>query len=127
MPACYKIERDRKLVMSTGYGVVTRKDLLEHQNQLLDDPNFDPEFSQLADFGHVTKVEVTAADIEFFAQRRIFAPDARRAFVVPDDVCFGLARMFEMLCDAKGERGIRVFRALEDGLDWVFPGEQESK
>jgi hypothetical protein len=124
MPACYKIEKDRRLVISTGYGVVTREDLLQHQNKLLDDPEFDPTYSQLADFGHVTRVEVIAADVLTFAERNVFAADARRAFVVSNDVCYGFARMFEMLRDEKGERGIRVFRALEDGLDWVFPVEQ---
>jgi hypothetical protein len=31
-----------------------------------------------------------------------------------------MARMFETLRDAMGERGIRVFRNLDDGLDWVL-------
>jgi len=127
MPACYKIEKERRLVMSTGYGVVTRKDLLEHQNKLLNDPDFDPQYSQLADFGHMTKAEVTAADIQILAERGIFAAESRRAFVVPDDVCYGLARMYETLRDEKGERGIRVFRVLEEGLDWVFREEHAAE
>jgi hypothetical protein len=127
MPACYKIDKQRRLVMSTAYGTVSREDLLDHQNKLLADPDFDPTFSQLSDFGHMTKLEVTAADIRVFAERNIFAPEARRAFVVPDDVAFGLARMFEMLRDAKGEQGIRVFRELEEGLDWVFSAQNTSK
>jgi hypothetical protein len=127
MPGCYKIDKERRLVMTTGFGVVTRQDLLEHQNKLLADPDFDPTFSQLMDFGHMTKLEVTAADIRFFSERNIFAENARRAIVVGDDVGFGLARMFEMLRDGKGEKGIRVFRRLEDGLEWVFSEEKTSK
>jgi hypothetical protein len=127
MPACYKIDKQRRLVMSTAYGTVSREDLLDHQNKLLADPDFDPTFSQLSDFGHMTKVEVTAEDVRKFAERNIFAPSSRRAFVVPDDVAFGLARMFEMLRDAKGEQGIRVFRELEEGLDWVFSAQNTSK
>jgi hypothetical protein len=120
MPGCYKIDKERRLVMSTGYGVVTNADLLDHQNKLIADPDFDPTYSQLADFAHVTKVEVTAADIHRMAERDVFAPDARRAFVVPDDMAYGMVRMFEMLREAKGENGIRVFRTLEEGLGWVF-------
>ncbi|MFZ0821075.1 MAG: hypothetical protein WAM91_13470 [Candidatus Acidiferrales bacterium] len=126
MPCCYKIDRERRLVMSTGYGVVRREDLMEHQNQLLADPDFDPAFSQLMDFGHMTKLEVTATDMHLLAERNIFAPGARRAVVVSDDAGYGLARMFETLRDEKGERGIRVFRRLEDGLEWVFSEEDRS-
>jgi hypothetical protein len=126
MPCCYKIERERRLVMSTGYGVVRREDLLDHQNQLLADPDFDPEFSQLMDFGHMTKLEVTAVDVHLFAEKNIFAPGARRAIVVRDDAGYGLARMFESMRNAKGEQGIRVFRRLEEGLEWVFSEEDRS-
>ena len=31
-----------------------------------------------------------------------------------------MARMFEMLREANGEHGIRVFRTLEEGLGWIF-------
>ncbi len=120
MPGCYKIDKERRIVMSTGYGVVTREDFLEHQNKILADPDFDPSYAQLLDFGHMTKLEVNAEDVRLLAERNVFAAEARRAIVVPDDVGFGLARMFELLRDAKGERGIRVFRRLEEGLEWVF-------
>jgi hypothetical protein len=33
---------------------------------------------------------------------------------------FGLAQMFEILCENAGERGIRVFRNLDDALQWIL-------
>jgi len=33
MPAFYKIDKERKLVMSAGSGVLTREDLLGHQER----------------------------------------------------------------------------------------------
>ena len=36
------------------------------------------------------------------------------------DLKFGLARMFEVLRDTMGEKGIRVFRNLDDALNWIF-------
>jgi len=41
--------------------------------------------------------------------------------VVPNDVIFGLARMYEILRELQGETGIRVFRTLDEALDWVAP------
>ncbi len=120
MPGCYKIDKERRLVMSTAYGVVTKEDILDHQGKLMADPNFDPTYSQLADFAHMTKAEFNAADVQRFAEKDVFASGARRAFVVPNDAAYGVVRMFEMLREAKGEHGIRVFRTLEEGLAWVF-------
>jgi hypothetical protein len=53
------------------------------------------------------------------AVKRIFAPSAKRAIVVPDVELFGLARMFEILRDAKGDEGIRVFTKMEEAREWL--------
>jgi len=61
-----------------------------------------------------------------FAQRSIFSSRSRRAFVVKDDLQFGLARMFEIHRDLNGETGIRVFRTLDEALDWILAGDAVS-
>jgi hypothetical protein len=43
--------------------------------------------------------------------------------LVKDDLQFGLARMFEMHRELRGEAGIRVFRTLDEALDWVLQGQ----
>lgn len=121
MPVGYKIDKEHKLVMSTAYGAVTREDIFFHQQRLAADPDFSPNFSQLADFTRMAKLEFNAADIVSFATKTIFAPEARRAIIAPDDEAFGLARMFEILRDTRGESGVRVFRTMEEGFDWIFP------
>jgi len=120
MPAFYKIDKERKLVMTTHSGVLTIADALGHQEKLPKDPDFDPSFSQLFDVTHVTDVQLTAEDVRRLARTSVFSPDSRRAIVVDSDLKFGLARMFEVLRDTMGEKGIRVFRNLEDALDWIF-------
>jgi hypothetical protein len=120
MPVFYKIDKERKLVLSTGRGVFNKHEALTHQERLLADPDFDPSYSQLLDFTHVTQVDLTAADVQQWALRNIFSPHSRRAFLVSNDVAFGFGRMFEILREAAGERGIRIFRDLGEALDWVL-------
>jgi hypothetical protein len=120
MAASYKIDKERRLVMSTGSGVLTLADLLAHQEKLLADPDFSPDFSQLWDLTNITEVELTSKDVHRLAQRSIFSPDSRRAILVSRDLVFGLARMFEIYRDILGENGIRVFRNLDDALEWVL-------
>jgi hypothetical protein len=120
MPAFYKIDNERRLVMSTGWGVLTLADSLAHKEKLLNDPDFDRSFSQLLDVTHVTDVELSAEDIRRLALTHVFSADSRRAILVKNDLQFGLARMFEMARDGFGEKGIRVFRNLEEALEWVL-------
>jgi hypothetical protein len=120
MPAFFKIDKDRKLVMRTLAGVATLADGLAHQENLRKHADFDPRFHQLIDCTHTTKIEFTHEDMQRLARDSLFSPNSRRAILVSDDVAFGLARMFEMLRDTMGEQGIRVFRNLDEALEWVL-------
>jgi hypothetical protein len=120
MPAYYKIDKERRIVMTSASGPLTLADALSHQQRLVSDPDFDPTFSQLMDLSHITAVDVNAADIRILAQANVFAPTSHRAILITSDVGFGLARMFEVLRESAGEPGIEVFRDLDKALDWVL-------
>lgn len=124
--ASYKIDKKRRLVLSSGDGVLTKADLLGHMDQLSNDPDFDPDFSQVLNFRQINGLELGPEDVRQLAQRNIFSPRSRRAFVVKDDLQFGLARMFEIHRELKGETGIRVFRTFDEAMDWILVGETSS-
>jgi hypothetical protein len=124
MPASYRIDKQKKLIISTAFGVLTLDDVLKHQQQLVRDTDFDPSFSQLVDFDEVTEVAVATDDVRRMAERSIFVPGTRRALVAQkSDVAFGLSRMFEILRNLKGDQGVRVFRDREQALAWLFATE----
>lgn len=106
--------------MTTASGILTLADSLCHQDRLRKDPDFSREFSQLMDFTQVTEVALTSEDIYRLAKASVFSPHSRRAILVDSDLKFGLARMFETFRDIRGEKGIRVFRRLDEALDWIF-------
>jgi len=110
--------------MSSGSGVLTREDMVGHQNRLLKDPDFDPSFSQIIDFTNLTRVDIRPEDILFLAERNVFSPKSHRALLADNDLAFGLARMYEMIREAKGETGVRVFRDREAALAWALAKEE---
>jgi hypothetical protein len=118
--AFYKIDKERKLVLSSGTGVLTKEDILGHMDRLSKDPDFDPNFSQVSDFTQITVLGIGPEDVRQLAQRNIFSPRSRRAFVVKNNLQFGLARMFEIHRELSGETGIRVFRTFDEAMDWVL-------
>jgi hypothetical protein len=120
MPAFYKILKERRLVLSTASGVFALTDALAHQNQILTDLDFDPRYAQLLDFTHVTKIELSTKDVHKLAERAIFWPTSCRAILMTSDFGSGLARLFKMLRENAGEKGIRIFRDLDDALEWIF-------
>lgn len=122
MPASYTIDKERRLVLSVGTGLLTREDLWGHMERLSEDPNFDPTFCQLLDFTRVTGLDVEPENVRQLAQRNVFWQQSRRSFVVTNDLQFGLARMFEIHRDLAGEKGIRVFRTFVEAVDWLSAG-----
>lgn len=123
MPAFYKIDKEHRLVLTTGSGVFDLATALAHQDQLVRDPDFDPCYSQLLDLTQVTKVEISAEDVRKLAERSVFWHCSRRAILVANDLEYGFARMFEMLRENAGEKGIKVFRNLDAALEWIFAAE----
>ena len=123
MPAFYKIDKERKLVMSAGSGYVTKAQVLAYQKQLSNDPDFHPGFSELADFAQVTKVDIEMSDVPRFAKSDVFSSHSRRAIIVKGDVAFAFAKMFEISRALTGGSEIRVFRNHDEAVDWLFaPG-----
>jgi hypothetical protein len=119
MPAFYKIDKERKLVLTTGYGFVTKDEVFTLQDQMSNDPEFDPSLSQVADFSQVTNTDIGMADVRMFAQRDVFSIHSRRAVIVKDDIAFGFAKIFELCRQLSGASGIRVFRNLHEAFDWI--------
>ncbi len=121
MPGDYVIDAERGLVISTGRGVVTRKDFVEHQARLLADPAFQPSFHQLIDLTAVTRVELSGHDIEDLASRPVFSASSRRAWLVPRPEIFGLVRMFQTYRELHGGgEQIRIFSGREEALGWLL-------
>ena len=120
MPVSYEIDKQRRLVIATLTDPVTAADALASQEKLLKDPDFDPSFSQIVDCTRYTASGMEASDVRRLAERSVFSPESRRAFVVPNNLAFGFGRMFEMLREGAGENGIRVCRELDEAVDWVL-------
>jgi len=121
MPAFYKIDRERKLVLTTGSGFVTKEEVITLQDQMSNDPEFDPSFSQVADFAHLTNTDIAMADVQMFAQRDVFSIHSRRAIIVKGDIAFGFAKILELYRQLIGASGIRVFRDPDEALEWILP------
>ena len=120
MPTFYKIDTQRKFVLTTGSGFVTKQEVFTLQDQMSSDPEFDPSFSQVADFAQLTNTDIGMGDVRTFAQRDAFSIHSRRAIIVKGDIAFGFAKIFELYRQMTGANGIRVFRNHDKAFDWIL-------
>ena len=124
MAATYFIDKQRKLVLSAARDILTCADLVERTDRLRRDPEFVPEYRELFDFMGVTRIELSAAEIQSMAAGSPFAPSSRRAFLVTGELAYALGRMSASYHDLNGERNISVFRDRAEALRWIETGEQ---
>ncbi|HVP31491.1 MAG TPA: hypothetical protein VMW35_20275 [Myxococcota bacterium] len=118
MPIDYRIDKQRGVVWSRATGVVTDADLLQHQERLRRDPDFQPHFRQLFDFTSGTVNAVTGRAIRQLAAAPAFGKGSKRALLVHADSAFGLARMFQTLRDEQ-EDEVAVFRDEAAARAWL--------
>jgi hypothetical protein len=126
MPIAYRIDPERRVILTHAWGVLTDAELLAHKERLLHDAAFDPHMPELSDVREIERLDVTAAGV-----RAMVAHDAahstrgsghRMALVVPTDEAFGMARMYELM--GPGENGsVGVFRTLAEGEAWLAAGD----
>jgi hypothetical protein len=116
--ASYSIDRPRRLVRSRAWGVLSNDDLRQHYYRIMADPAFKPDFRQLADLRDVEQFTIDVPEIRAAANVQVFDAGTRRAFVAPDDVGFGLSRMFSAYADMIGQN-VCIFRDLAAAEEWL--------
>ncbi|MGZ4833299.1 MAG: hypothetical protein ACXVZR_11415 [Terriglobales bacterium] len=98
MPGVLKIDRKRKVAVSTFYGAVSDEDLLTHRKTILDSPAFDPSFSEVVDFSRVSSLTVSEAALSAMAQAKsIFNETSIHVIVAPADIAFQLVSQYREL------------------------------
>jgi len=119
MPADFEIDPVHRVVFSRGFGIFTHADYLDQMEQLRCDSRFQPEFNQLVDCRAITLLDLTAAQIQDLAMKSVFKPESLRAFVVTNDVQYGLSRMLGSYREIKGANTLVVFKEMTDALSWL--------
>src|SRR5258708_16530279 len=94
MPAFYKIDKEHKLVLTTGSGLVTKEEVFAHQDQMLKDPDFDPSFYQLADFRRLTNTDISMAGLQATAQKNAISVHSRQAIILKAHIPFCFPKIF---------------------------------
>lgn len=114
-----RIDPERRLVEIKATGTVTDDDVRSMGDRMRGDSSIAPDFDQLFDASGVSEMTLSSKEVRAMSAREpFFSTSSRRAIVAPDDLGFGMARMFEL---SRGELAgeIRVFRTRREALVWL--------
>jgi hypothetical protein len=119
MPVRSSIDKPQRLILTVAEGCVKFDEVKDHQDRLLADPDFDPAFNQLIDTIPATNFDLSPDEARILAQRRIVAPEARRAFVADTPYVYGLGRMMEIYHAVLEYAYVKVFHSVDEALKWL--------
>jgi hypothetical protein len=117
----YQIDRSIRRITTRAFAEVTIEEVLEHFDELLADPSYEPGLDALVDLvdcetllgiDQIRSVaEHTTADLSSLRFGRL-------AIVVVSDALFGMVRMFHTLSEAAFSDA-QVFRDRDQALQWL--------
>jgi len=120
MPWNYRIDEERRLVITTAWDRLSGPDISDHQHALLNDPAFERDFFQFLDLGDVTAIEIDRVSVAHLARFDLFSAKSYRAFFAPNALAYGMSRMFIAFREANGgQERMQVFSDRHGALLWL--------
>jgi hypothetical protein len=120
MPCGYVIEKEKRLVVSSAWGRLTFPEAVGHEDQLANDPDFDPYFDQLIDLTDLAVFDISVGEAKTIAGRNFFSARSRRAIVSSNPSIFGMVRLMEAYHSIAGARDkICAFYSRASALQWL--------
>lgn len=121
----FELDDDRSLIRTRVIGAINLKELEDYFRAITHSDQFPPDLPALVDFCEADFSVGSRQLAEQLVRLRKRFPEresARVAFLVSDELGFGLTRMYQILNDDSGAGTggrSRVFRSVDDALAWL--------
>jgi hypothetical protein len=125
MPLTYHIDTTRRLVITRGSGILKDHEVFGYQHEVWSRPDV-AGFDELIDMSGVKQILLPSTErvrdlAELAARMNDGVPPTKLAIVAPDDLAFGLGRMFDTCRDsvAPGQKLVGVFRTMPEAMAFL--------
>jgi hypothetical protein len=137
MPIEYSIDHARRLILAKGHGTFTDADIFGYQREVWSRPDVNG-YDELIDMSEVKYIALESTGrmrqlAELSAKTDSRSRAAKFAIVAPDDIAFGLGRMYEAYrsVDVRSTKQVSVFRSMTEafaflGIKGDFPNKDTS-
>lgn len=115
--AQFTVSGEKRLVTVRFGNKLTAEDIARYATRLTIHPEFQPEFSEIADLTNAEEIDLQAEDFLKLADKiDPFSPQAKRAFVVRTSTQRYAARMHKIL---RTHQNIEIFESAQEAEKWV--------
>src|SRR5262249_55935357 len=125
MPIVYRVDHGARVVVAAGYGIFSDGDVFGYQRDVWSRKDVEG-YNELVDMTRVEKIALPSVDrVKDLATlaATMDAPHAksRMAVVAPDDLAFGLGRVFQAHrdLDRRSTKEVGIFRTMEEALGFL--------
>jgi len=123
MAITHTLYKKEKIVFSTLSGIITDSLLLESYAALYTSKDWLPGLDEVVDLSHADMTAVSADGMQRLAaltmsHTKSKCESFRTALIAPDDLIFGLSRLYEGVSEESPEQ-VMVFRNLSQACDWI--------
>jgi hypothetical protein len=113
----YVLDPKKRYVSVRFQKKVRARDIESYAASLRANPLFDPDFSEVVDLSEVEELDLNAEEfIRLADEVDPFSLQAKRAFVVRNEIQHHAARMHKIL---RTQRNFSIFQSLEDARQWL--------
>ena len=119
----FMVNEEHRFALATWAGSLSDADVLAAYERLYGDERWQPGFDEIVDLRHAELSRITAEGLRALDtlvrdKTGDYCESFKTAVVAPDDLEFGLARMYELLSEESPE-SVMVFRELDQALAWI--------
>ena len=125
MPISYRVDHETKVVVCVGHGIFSDSDVFGYQQEVWSRKDVQG-YSELVDMTRVERIALPSADrVKDLASLASGMDDpnskSRMAVVAPDNLAFGLGRMFQAYreLDRRSTKEVGIFRTMEEALAFL--------
>jgi hypothetical protein len=126
MPIDYLIDHEQRVVLARGRGVLTDEDVFGYQHEVWSRPEV-AGYDELVDMSEVEQIALPSVGrvrtlARLSASMDPSSHESKLAIVAPEDLAFGLGRVYEAYREGNDQSSKRVgvFRSRADA--WTFLG-----
>ena len=125
MPLDYRIDQERRLVITAATGTLTDEELFAYQREVWSRSDLTG-YDEVVDLGQVEGFVQASGDrvralAELSSAMDVSGASSKVAIVAPQDLAYGFARMFETYrtMNQGGPKIVSVFRSMRAALEWL--------
>lgn len=125
MPMAYRVDHAARLVIAAGHGILTDADVFGYQREVWSRDDV-AGYDELVDMTRVIRIDLPSADrirdlATMAAAADHPAKPSKFAVVAPEDLAFGLGRMFQAYreSDSRSTKEVGIFRTLEQACAFL--------